>query len=273
VSRTSIAIGNNVSGGAQNQIIMGSNVCVTSGLANIVLSPDGTNTIAGGCVNIFGSNSFTCASSNAAYVNSIGGNMHVPNGFELANMFGAAVRVCSNCSNSMGLFATTCGNDSHVFGNSVCTNGCKALVVGNSACSTAACALTFGNSSCSTAACALTFGNSSCSTTAGSQVHGNSSGATGAAGIVIGNSSFARGACSSVLGNSSIACHINSVVLGQAQCSKVACHVHVPNMVFSAATGPHASDACFYAAGGTAGQTYMLCVGSNSWLTVAGYNP
>ena len=79
--------------------------------------------------------------------------------------------------------------------------------------------------------------------------------------------------CGGGLGNNNVICNSGAIVIGSGITSKVASHVHVPNMVFSAATGPHASDACFYAAGGTAGQTYMLCVGSNSWLTVAGYNP
>ena len=90
--------------------------------------------------------------------------------------------------------------------------------------------------------------------------------------VVIGRNARSTCACAIAIGCESCSCHTKAVVLGAGRTSKVTDTVHVSNLFFYAATGPHASDSCFYAAGGTAGQTYMLCVGSDSYLTVAGYN-
>jgi len=73
-------------------------------------------------------------------------------------------------------------------------------------------------------------------------------------------------------GNCNTICKPGAFAIGCGITSVVASHVHLPNLFLTAATGPYASDACFYAAGGTAGQAYLLCVGSDSYLTIGGYN-
>ena len=79
-------------------------------------------------------------------------------------------------------------------------------------------------------------------------------------------------ASSGTFGRCNTICNPGAFAIGCGITSVVANHVHLPNLFFTAATGPYASDACFYAAGGTAGQAYLLCVGSDSYLTIGGYN-
>jgi len=171
-----------------------------------------------------------------------------------------------------------CGYYSNIIGSSNCVNGKFATVVGteNKACNSGNLfddgSHIFGRCNTITVCCSNIFGFLNCVSGLRSNIIGTSSFVSSACSHVIGHSSCVTAGCGAVLGNSSCSTHSNAVVLGSGLSSKVASHVHVSNMVFTAATGPYASDTCFYAAGGTAGQTYMLCVGGNSYLTVAGYN-
>jgi hypothetical protein len=142
-----------------------------------------------------------------------------------------------------GLFG---GNNLALFGvyNLACCNASDVVQVGIENRNNAGLSVQVGNYNCSTCCAGLVFGSCSC-TTAG---------------------------CATVIGTCSCSSHSNATVIGTGLSSKVSDTVHMNNFFLAGPTGPYASDACFYAAGGTAGQAYLLCVGSDTYLTIGGYN-
>jgi hypothetical protein len=124
------------------------------------------------------------------------------------------------------------------------TNGTRSQIIG------------FCSSSCSSDS--VLIGTCSCT-------QGNNS-------FITGNFSCTTAGCATVIGTCSSATHCNATVIGAGLSSKVSDTVHMNNFFLAGPTGPYASDACFYAAGGTAGQAYLLCVGSDAYLTIGGYN-
>jgi len=93
---------------------------------------------------------------------------------------------------------------------------------------------------------------------------------TGSVGVGYRSKSCAEGAVA--IGHCALATHTGSYAFGCNLSTVIAQHVHVPNMFFTAPTGPYLDDAALYTAGETAGQVYISCLSGTNMLTVAGFN-